>query len=138
MTIRRLEAEEMPEKCDPEYTICVGAFDDGKLVGWAYISAAPLLEDPWIEPRYRGGTLCRRLHDEVERICRRYGLPRMVALTLDEKHGDYLRRLGYKPVAVAWEKDYGKTKEDHRNHPEVDDHPDSLPAEVEASRSAVG
>lgn len=100
-----------PDKAvpDPDYTIAVAAFEEGELVGRMFVVVLPHLEAPWIREDKRGGTLAKRMEEELLREAGKFGIERVFAFAVDDTIADYLSRLGYEKTEITvWEKNNAK------------------------------
>lgn len=85
-------------------TIVVVAKCGAGIVGRLLLLSPAHVEGAWIDSRFRGGTLLKRMMDEMERQAKREGLKKLMAYG-NPLNEDYLERLGFaqRPLTV-WEK----------------------------------
>jgi len=91
----------------PKDALVVGIFKEGKIVGRTTLVNLLHLEGTWVSPEERGGMIGARLVAEAEKEVKEIGCSGLMAYTADKKHGEYMKRLGYKEVPVqVWGKEF--------------------------------
>lgn len=108
--IKRLESSEfgiLPKihdgfRPDPKSSVVIVAEDGGKIIGRAFLLAPVHLEGPWINPRWRNGTLAGRMFDAIKTEAKAMGITQLFAYGASKQLEGYLERLEFtrKPLTV--------------------------------------
>lgn len=112
MELRRLTQDEYgaipgaePLERLPEDSVVIAAIVDGQVIGRTAVLNMLHLEGTWVVPGHRSGLVGARLIQEAERQAKEIGAATMLAYTAEEKHGQYMKRLGYEELPVkVWGK----------------------------------
>ena len=88
--------------CDKSIVVVAKSGDE--IVGRLMLLSPAHVEGAWIDERFRGGTLLKRMMEEMEVQAKREGLGKLMAYG-NAINEDYLSRLGFtqRPLTV-WEK----------------------------------
>lgn len=106
ITVRKLEPEEYTlvdygKHLDPDESIILGAFVDGKLIGSVAAVCPVHVEGYRVDEEHRGSLAAWLLHKKLVAEMKERGITKLFAYVTCDEHKQYMRRLGYTELPWA-------------------------------------
>jgi hypothetical protein len=90
---------------NPDNTLVAVAVEDDRIIGRAVLISLPHLECIWVDSDHRNGTLGARLESFCAEKLAGLGARQMLAVAVNDKIADYLKRLNYSHLGSIWIKE---------------------------------